>query len=112
HSEDPHPSPPWRAPHCPQRLGSLEASQERVKQMLRTKPDRVVHWEPGLVRNRRNRAPRLGLARESRRVERDARDRCPPRRERDALVQLDELTQSRNRMAGTALDLHRARGVT
>ena len=39
------------------------------------------------------------------RVERDARDRSTPTRKRDALVQLDELGEREERMAGIPVDL-------
>ena len=43
------------------------------------------------------------------RVERDRRDPCGAQRQRHALVQLDELGERRDRIAGIALDLGRAR---
>src|SRR4029434_8597560 len=82
-----------RTPHSPQRLGSLEPGEERVKQMLRAKADGVVRRKSRLLRDRRDCGAGLVVTRHRRRIHRDADDLRLPRRKRDALVQLDELGQ-------------------
>src|SRR5262249_17257005 len=97
-----------RAPHCPQRLGSLRSGEERVKEILRAEADGGGGRKTWLRLGLGDRRPSLVVARESRRVDGDARDLCLPRRESDALVELDQLRERRDRMPWAPLDLGRA----
>jgi len=89
---------------------TLERCEDRVENPVGSEPHRVVRDQPRFRLRARDRGAR-GVLGELARVQRDRRDPCLARRQRDPLVQLDELRQRQQRMAGIALDLRRPRLV-
>ena len=83
---------------------SVDRLQDGIEQRPRSEADRVVGREARLLGGLGDRGA-CPVVVEVGGVEREAGDARRPQRERDSLVQADQLPQARNRVPGIALDL-------